>query len=55
MEYFRYFYYTDLTQSTTPFAVGSCDSAEVNPGVQAGSGGIISTVPDMVWLLIAQT
>ena len=59
----EYFYYTDLTQSDEPFAMGSCTSvevcspciccscchaAQVNPGLQAGSGGIISTVPDMV-------
>jgi hypothetical protein len=44
----EYFYYTDLTQSTSPYAYGSCVVDEINPAAQAGSGGIISTVPDMV-------
>ena len=44
----EYFFYTDTNVSTTPFAYGSCTSVEVSPGAQAGSGGIISTVPDMV-------
>jgi CubicO group peptidase (beta-lactamase class C family) len=65
----EYFFYTTLpfppseNPSTSsgaypPFALGSCASIEYNAGFQAGSGGIISTLPDMVkWyssLFIAQ-
>jgi CubicO group peptidase (beta-lactamase class C family) len=31
-----------------PFAIGNCASTEVSPGVQTGSGGIVSTLPDMI-------
>jgi CubicO group peptidase (beta-lactamase class C family) len=55
----EYFFYTTLPfgpsedPSTSsgaypPFAIGSCDSVEADPGYQAGSGGITSTLPDMV-------
>lgn len=44
----EYFYFTDLLVSRSPFAYGRCDESEVSPGFQAGSGGIVSTVPDMV-------
>ncbi|RYG98940.1 class A beta-lactamase-related serine hydrolase, partial [archaeon] len=48
----EYYFYTDYAGnqnnlSTTPFAYGSCASNEVNPGFQAGSGGVVSTLPDM--------
>jgi CubicO group peptidase (beta-lactamase class C family) len=55
----EYFFYTDFPFPMTtnpsassgaypPFAMGSCAEVEVNPGFQGGSGGIISTLPDMV-------
>eukprot|EP01031_Cornospumella_fuschlensis_P033494 gene33494-40525_t len=48
----EYLFYTDYAGnnnnlSTQPFAYGSCASIEVNPGFQAGSGGVVSTLPDM--------
>lgn len=45
----EYFYFTDLTISLNakPFYIGSCTSVEVQPGVQSGSGGISSSLPDM--------
>ena len=36
------------TGSYPPFAIGNCDKNEYDPGLQAGSGGIVSTLPDMV-------
>lgn len=44
----EYYYYTDYTVSNQPFALGTCASTEVNPGLQAGAGGIVMNVPDMV-------
>jgi CubicO group peptidase (beta-lactamase class C family) len=44
----EYFYYTDLSKSMDPFAIGQCWSVEAKTGTQAGSGGIVSTLPDMV-------
>lgn len=55
----EYFFYTDLpfpasedpdtsSGAYPPFAIGGCAQVEYDPGYQSGSGGIISTVPDMV-------
>jgi CubicO group peptidase (beta-lactamase class C family) len=44
----EYFYYTDMTQTITPFAIGQCGSVEAKTGTQAGSGGIVSSLPDMI-------
>lgn len=43
----EYYHYTNYLNSSEPFAYGSCGDTEVNPGFQAGSGGMISTGPDM--------
>jgi CubicO group peptidase (beta-lactamase class C family) len=55
----EYYFYTDLpfpptenpyvpTGTYPPFAIGRCDAVEANPGLETGSGGMISTLPDMV-------
>jgi CubicO group peptidase (beta-lactamase class C family) len=55
----EYFFYTTLpfppsenpdssSGAYPPFAIGACDNVEFDPGFQAGSGGITSTLPDMV-------
>ena len=46
----EYFYYTDLSipNNIDPFAKGLCWSVEAKAGLQTGSGGIVSTLSDMV-------
>ncbi len=46
--YFYTNYYNGTVETDQSFAYGSCTSTEYNPGFQSGSGGIVSTVPDMI-------
>jgi hypothetical protein len=46
--YFYTNYYNGTVQTDQAFAYGSCSSTEYDPGFQSGSGGMVSTLPDMV-------
>lgn len=47
-EYYYYTNYANGNDNDKAFQYGSCASTEYDPGYQAGSGGMISTLPDMV-------